>query len=364
MKIGILTFHWAHNYGAVLQAYAIYTYLARQGHDVEIINYIPAWCQEAQTYPFPRTPGILISNIDRYWRSRVFRSFQKKHLRISDHRYHYGETISGYDAVIVGSDQVFNPDIIAPHGQLDDTYLLASVAKGTRKIAYAASFGNSTLHPQFVPRFRELLSEFSAISVREESGCAIIKEMGLSGIAVPDPTILLGDFAALASKKHTNTKYVWGYLFQHKQTSRDVLYMVATTIGAKVLSRVNLRQRLRGHKGLHHLSPSKWIQSISQSQYVVSDSYHATVFAILTQRAFISLVIDAWGNDWHERIRSLLYRLGIPERLLYEPSREKADRVINTSICWDEIESRILNWREDGTRFIKQSLETTGGHMS
>lgn len=357
MKIGILTFHWAHNYGAVLQAYALYTYLERQGHDVEIINYVPNWCQEAKSYTFPRTPGLLIDNIDRYWKSRVFRAFQKKHLRISKHRYHYGETISGYDVVIVGSDQVFNPDIIAQDGKLDDTYLLANVAPGTRKIAYAASFGNSSLRPQYASQFRKLLSDFDDIGIREESGCGIVETLGLSATTVPDPTILLGDFSSLLPSEHHSIYYVLGYLFQQKQSSLDMLCFIASSIGAQIMTRVNLRQRIRGLRGVHHLSPPKWIQSISDSQFVVTDSFHATVFAILAHRSFILLAIDAWGDDWSERGRSLLNRLGILERFLLNPSCETAKRVLDIPICWDEIESRIEKWRKEGAHFINQCLD-------
>lgn len=357
MKIGILTFHWAHNYGAVLQAYALYTYLARQGHDVEIINYIPAWCGEAQAYPFPRTPGILISNIDRYWRSRVFRSFQRKYLRISDHRYHYGETISGYDAVIVGSDQVFNPDIIAPHGQLDDTYLLASVAKGTRKIAYAASFGNSTLHPQFVPRFRELLSEFSAISVREESGCAIIKEMGLSGIAVPDPAILLHDFSCLSVPWRTTDAYILNYQFAPSQSFTEIIHTFATATGCRVTTFTNLKQYLRGQNGFLCLSPPQWIQSIINSCCVTTDSFHATVFCILTHTSFVSLPMDAWGNDLSERAKYLLGMLGLSDRLLFNPTYDNIKNLFDNPIGWDTVESKLDEMRREGVKFIELSMK-------
>lgn len=361
MKIGILTFHWAYNYGAVLQAYALLAHLTKQGFEAEIIDYHPDWSQDIQPYSRPRTPGILLDNMERFLRRRLYRQFRREHLPVSSRRYRRGDVISGYDIIIVGSDQVFNPDIIVYKGELDDTYLLANVAPGTRKMAYAASFGNSTLAPTYAARYRELLSDFECISIREESGANIVRNLGLSATTAPDPTLLLGDFSALATWPRHEDDYLLSILFQNNAAADQVIHSACRLSGYAERTFVNIKQMVRGKRGLHHLPPGEWMRCISQSQFVVTDSFHATVFSILTHRPFIALALDAWGGDWSERIKALLRRLGLEQRLLLQPNHDQVEALFRTPISWDAVETHIAHWRKEGADFLESCLKPNTG---
>lgn len=354
MRIGILTFHWALNYGAVLQAYALQTCLQQLGHEVEIIDYRPDWASDNQKRRFPHRISEAIHIVDFHLRRYTFRKFVKKHLNISRQRYYYGESISGYDIVISGSDQVFNPDIIAHNGSVDDTYLLATVAPGTRKVSYAASFGNSTLADAYHETYASLLSQFDSIGIRENSGVNIVHSLGLNAELVPDPTILLGDFRTLLSDTHTNRRhYILSFVFQSSNQTRMVQKAFSNILRLPVYSILTLLCLIKGKKGFYNLSPSQWISAIEMSDYVITDSFHSTVFSILTHRPFISLSLNAWGSDWNERIKALLKFVGLKERIAENPTRESVLSLYNTSIDWAEVEARLEEFRNKGKMFLK-----------
>ena len=214
MKIGILTFHWANNYGAVLQAYALQNVLTEMGHTVEIIDYKPAWATDNQHIAIQNSFVGIINAIGEKIKKETFNQFRKDYLHLSHNKCKIGDTISDYDIVLTGSDQVFNPDIIEGNHTFDYMYLLQTVASGILKCSYAASFGNSTLGSKYQMKYKQLLSDFRYISVREHSGVKIINKLGINAIEVPDPTILMSDFRKIMGERYIGQKYILNIIFQ------------------------------------------------------------------------------------------------------------------------------------------------------
>lgn len=360
MKIGIMTFHWADNYGAVLQAYALQTYIASLGHDVEIIDYRPSWAADTNPVVRPKSLKDSLRYFDEKQRRRPFVRFRKKYLKLSYEKYRSLEDLNGrckgYDIIITGSDQVFNPDIIAPNGKLDEAYLL-NFGSGFEKVAYAASFGNSTLEKKYFERFRGLLGDFKYIGVREESGIEILRNLGLGSVAVPDPTFLIDDFSALKlpAKRSCRAKYVFEMIFSVTELSSKVGAIVKKmSCSAKTMPMINLRQRLHGTKGMLNPSPQNWIAAIRDAQFVVTDSFHCTVFCLLNHTPFISVSLAGWGSDWSERIRYLLQSVGINGNLVSD-IRDGQDLGKNLrSIDWEGVDCQIRNLRDQGRSFIAE----------
>lgn len=359
MRIGIVTFHWAANYGAVLQTYALQNVLVRMGYQVEVIDYRPVWANDNKTYRFPLAPREGINFVDHYLRKCRFEQFRKKYLNLTTHTYKLGEKISGFDCVIVGSDQVFNPDIIDSGDQLDITYLLASISAGTKKISYAASFGNSTLASEYWVRFRQLLSSFSFIGVREKSGKHIVETLGLKAVAVPDPTILWGDFSLLVNSHPLSAdNYVLNFIFQQTEAVRMAQDVIAMESSKPIRSVISLSDKLRGKSGYYNLSPGQWIKTIRDAHFVITDSFHSTVFCILTHRPFVSLVLNAWGGDWSERIKALLVEVGLEDRLLLSPTQEAICDIYHKTIDWGKVEKKLADWRMKGEEFLRGCLNS------
>lgn len=352
MKIGIITFHWANNYGAVLQAYALQTYLESIGHDVSIIDYCPVWSPDRINRMKLRNSGLkgILHFLDGKLRNLKFNKFRKNYLNISS------EPVRNYDLVLTGSDQVFNPDIISKPGNKFDAKYLLNWPGVKKKASYSASFGNSSLNPIYYDIFKECLSSFSAVSVREVSGLKILSELGIDNVSVsPDPTILIDRFPYLMNKSNTKIKnYIFNFIFHNTDSSDSVSIMLSKSLGGIGIKRViTLPQYLHGVLGLLHPGVKKWISTIRNARFVVTDSFHCTLFCILQHVPFVVLSQNAWGKDWAERIRNLLESVGLPDRLLIDTgSPIKVDKLLGP-IDWHSVDCKIAQMRENGQNYLR-----------
>ena len=207
MKIGIITFHRAVNYGAVLQAYALQHALEGLGAQAEILDYRNRYiesCYDPYSLKGNKLKALakiaLLGGVRRK-KNEAFRSFNKKYLRLSEAVYKDSEQLAGaekfYDAFITGSDQVWNTSC----ADFDPAYFLTFVKDKKKKNSYAASFGLSEIPKEYEAEYKKRLAGYRQISVREAQGRALVKE--LTGRDVPvvlDPTLLLTekDWAAAA----------------------------------------------------------------------------------------------------------------------------------------------------------------------
>lgn len=359
-KIGILTFHWAFNYGAVLQCYALFSYIKSLGYNVEIIDYRPQWAYSCRHPKFPKGIGQLVKTIDYYAKKRIFRAFVSKHLKISSFAANQANAFSDFSIVIVGSDQVFNPDIIAPKGILDKMYLLdIPLFDTTKKISYAASFGNSTLDAQYIPQYEKALGQFKKVSVREKSGLAILESLNISERhCVTDPTFLIESYSGLNLPKISKEKYVLTFFFQSSNLTHSASMYVSNYFeDLKIKNISSLYKKLRyDRKSVSNLTPSEWIACIRDARFVITDSFHCVVFSIIMHTPFIAIALDAWGNDWSERIRFLLSELDLSERLLKSDDISKIKQIIETPINWENIDSKVNLFRESSQDFLIEAL--------
>lgn len=361
MNIGIITFHWACNYGAVLQAYALMKHLTNTGHNVEIIDYRPGWAKDVAPLKISINPYQILQYANEKYKRHIFDRFRKKYLNLSDCTYKSIEelyNINKYDYIITGSDQVFNPDIIAPGGKIDKTYLLDFPIMHGMKISYAASFGNSSLASEYRVIFQKALSKFSAISVRENSGIKIIQDLGINQvISVPDPTILIDDYSSFILKGYTEKDYIFSFLFQDSIESKQCLNDVQEIFNnAKVINILDLKKKIKGASGIIHPSINKWVTAIHNSKFVITDSFHTTMFAILMHRPFISLNLNQWGTDWAERVKCLLDKLDLGERFLSNYDYHTTKQIISSNINWDKVDEKIIELRKLGSMYLSQNI--------
>ena len=198
MKTGLVTFYHIHHYGAALQAAATERAVETLGHECEIIDYFV----NQDNALFRRPTGLGSAAADAHTalhyqalktRYERFEQFSRDHLRISAHRYlsvaELRQAQLPYDAILSGSDQIWNPRIF-PNGHFDPVFFGAFSDR--RKIAYAPSFGIPKVPEEMEQELRRYLSAFSHLSVRERQGQAIVAEV--TGQTVPvvlDPTLLL-----------------------------------------------------------------------------------------------------------------------------------------------------------------------------
>lgn len=374
MNCAILTFHGADNYGSVLQAYALMKSI-RANCDCEIINYIPAHQKELYAVYLPANN---IKNIVKNTRAFMFRKMlEDRKNRFSDFRRTILEIIDGeeiedskrlneylntFDAVVCGSDQIWNPKSI----DFSEEFFLPKY-KG-RKIAYAPSFGNAKV-ADFGNRAEYISSkikDFDYISIRESSGLDMLRNLGVKNdvTVVLDPTLLLTakQWDALTLHEEDNNrveeKYIFFYSIDYNQEAIDMVERISHLSGlpVKIIFSTN-----KTYKAIHkfHLvketSPLDFLKLIKNSELVLSTSFHGVAFSTIYRKKFYALESKR-GNDWYcdERIHSLLLKYKLNDRILRKPDVEKLDWNRIRDIHYDE--NLIKECISNSKRYIEMAL--------
>lgn len=358
MKIGIVTFHRAINYGAALQAWALRSYLLELGHDAEFVDY---------DYEFERkqrgslwvgmNPKKILGRIKREIFGQAFGSFRRIFLGITGlptlSITELEKRCSDFDLVISGSDQVWNPEYIASKADervswLD--FLPAHVCKAS----YAASFGVENLSDSLVKCWKKYVQNFLALGVREKQGAGLIASLGRNdAVFVPDPTLLHDvssyskiESAAIRIKKQ---KFLFSFMLAEPLVGR---------ISDDLCAKMNWRKE---RVGVHYVKwffdagikgPGGWLGAIRHSQFVVTDSFHCLVFCLLYHKDFLLVPRTGKYSEKNVRVYSLLQQVGLMNRLVIN----EADVILNDPIDWDDVDKRLAQLREIGQAFLKDLL--------
>lgn len=346
MKTGILTFHNAVNYGAVLQAYSLQSIIKEMGIDCEIIDYkCPAVERQYRKIKFCERKSVkefLLSNLTFFFRKNKrieFKKFLENNIKLSS-SVDSIDKLSGFDSVIVGSDQVWNP--ICTNG--DAAFLLKDLKKDTAKLAYAASTGKKENIDLFEKKYKvpyaELLSEFKWISCRESDAAEYIgKIISKKCDDVLDP-VLLNDADFWESFCEKNEEK---YIFVYNLGNFDMLFKTvkklkkATNLKVKIINKdIKGDFKTLGYENCSSVSPQEFVSLIKNSSYVVTDSFHATVFSILFHRDFFTIG-NQNKNNTNSRLLTLLSEIGLEKQYLIRSDNMNfnkcefidADRILN-----------------------------------
>ena len=365
MKIGILTFHRAINYGAVLQCYGLFETLKSKGHDVEIIDYRPDYIERYRNriswFDIKQRKGIigksrqLISSVlkgsSKVEASKRFDVFLKRAFVCSKAVTRGDEIPTYYDAIVFGSDQIWSPQIC--YG-FDSIYWGQFEHKGTRLVTYAASIGgHNHFNKNEWSRVGVFLQAFERISVREKQLQEDIrKEIGLESELVVDPTILAGrdvfDKIAVRPKVLPDN-----YVLIFSVAPTDNLYGFAEKIASQTKSKIvvltaNKKKVRVGGVPYININPTvqEFLGCIKYARCVVTVSFHGTVFSVLFHKNFYSLT-----NYMQDRAEQFLRIAGLSERLV--SSDEKTMAKLNFSdIDYREVDKRLADERKSSIDFI------------
>ncbi len=358
MKIGILTFHCAHNYGAVLQCYATQEFLRSKGFDVEIINYRPQFllepykilnskrvlCKRPILFIKKLLKEILFFRL-RYKRWKGFEKFINTHLILSE-RFDKISIPSRYDIYIVGSDQIWNNRIT--NG--DDVYFCKfPFAKGNKKyISYAASMETTTLDNN--TSYKNLLNSFDAISVREENIQALLTPYtNLTIQHVLDPTLMASSkiWESFPSKTRNKDKYVVVYQVAENKNTIRIARHIAKQIGAKVKILVARIGRNTSEK-FQDATPEEFVDTIRNAACIVTTSFHGTAFSVIFNRPFYTIKLN---NGWDTRSSSLLNSIGLKNRII-----DKNDSPQFSTIDYSHVNEKLEILQKESQDFILNQL--------
>lgn len=363
-KIGIMTFHRAINYGALLQTYGLYTALKRLGKEPEIIDYHPHFMARegkidcAGNSLLQKGRNLLISLVlyrSRKLQMKKFRAFLREHLKLSAPVSDLRKVGDSYDAYITGSDQVFNREITQDDA---DAYLLTFVKEPEKKFSYAASFGAAELKEAERDWYRERLASFAGISVREQSGVEIVRELtGKTAETMIDPTLLIPkeEWASL-SVRYPLDKLDQPYILVYKMLEKDRLYHHAQEFSRKtglqvicIGGELRMRKKYPSFTFLSDASPEQFLSLFENAAYVMTSSFHGTAFSVLFERQFVS--IFPLKNTRSDRARSLLSLLHIEDRLVDSYSE---DIPMEGTIDWEGVQQRLEIERECARRYLSE----------
>lgn len=361
MKIGILTFHSAHNYGAVLQAYGTQEYLRSQGHDAEIIDYRPHYIEE----------NYKLVNLNRIFGKNIFTSLKKivseilclkktfkrrsAFEKFIEEKFYLSEKISNskipdsYDAYIFGSDQIWNPKITRGFDGI--FFGDFAIKEHSRKIAYAASMEAIELTDEQKAFFRRVLSHMDSIGVRESHLKELLQPLTSKTIhTVLDPTLLLDSHAweHILKKPNEEKKYVVVYQVRNNTETLKIAHSIAQEIGGIVVELVSKVTYKNKENRYQSASVEDFLGWIKHAACVVTTSFHGTVFSIIFERPFYTVKLSDGADS---RSGSLLESLNLSERLI-----SPQDRPAFSTIDYSDTTKKMKIIRETSASFLRDAL--------
>lgn len=367
MKIGILTVPFNNNYGGFLQAYALKTVLEGMGHEVLFINRQrnPSKSLKFRVYRLLVKLHLIKDYLENKKRAISVNTdqFRDKYLTPISPAYYSSKSLRdslklGLDFLIVGSDQVWRYKYAQE--SIDDFFFgFIDENNAIPRISYAASFGTDNMdYPlEKIQVIKSLLTRFRAISVREESGKSLLTEcldVPASKVqTVLDPTMLLKveDYKIFFEDMVPEKKdYAFTYILDKGDIDE---LLIERLISRKGLQRIDGKAQTGNLSELDVIEPvEKWLSHFFYSDYVITDSFHGTVFSILFNKPFI---VIANPNRGIARLKSLLSVFRLEERLITSitPINEM---IINQQIDWTLVNTLLTKRREDSIRFIVDSV--------
>lgn len=350
-KVGILTFHYANNYGAVLQAYALRKKINDLGgYEAELINYVP----QGYAYSLPINSEVDYEQM--LEKRRIFERFLIERCGVNKPMIH---KITGneYDYYCVGSDQVWN----LQSGIVIEDYFFANLDADACKFAYAASIGMSThVAKGYADVFAKYVPKFKAVSLREEEQVEFIESTcKLSCKTVADPSLLLTpeDYEEVMCQDSLRTKpFIFFFWLQHDHEllkgvefvnilSRKYELEVVHSIPNATSCMFAKDGGCMIYEGVEH-----FLWYIKHAQIVVTNSYHATLFSMQFQTNFFVFPVE----QMRSRIDMLSEKYGIGERLIekYMGSDE-----IEQKMDFEYIQNIIQKERADAMIYLKDALD-------
>lgn len=346
MRIGIVTFYHVANYGAMLQAYALWHYLERRGHAVEFLDIIRCnmrrmpllrcfWARHITDIPVRLKQYIeysITSFAEKFPQTRRFADFND-----------LKNNCPKYDAIVVGSDQMWNPTWCA-QSSIPFVFLEFSPV-GCKRISYAASFAvKSWFHEGSRAIVGRLLNEFEGISVRETSGVEIVKSLsGREAMVMPDPTLLWNSnfYDGLCNNESIATHpYVFKYFLEWTDGALEEECVSAIRKNLNIQIERSDRDDKRSILYFRRkISVKSWLKRIAASSFVVTNSFHGTVFSILFRRPFVTVLLRGRMAGMNERVYTLLSALGLEDRMV--DSVEGAKCCAKRPIDWSQVNEKI-----------------------
>ena len=285
---------------------------------------------------------------------KKFKKFWKKNIPTTKRYRTADELIDNppkADIYLVGSDQVWNPDLT---GDLANIFFLGFGTENIKRISYASSFGKSVwTHKSIKTEVGRLLSRFSAVTCREESGVSLLaKEFGIVSKCVIDPTLLLGDYSEFIKDSEDRETLVY-YPLTVDYELEESAKRIANKLHLKVVN----------NKQCKYITPlvlwdqtsiEEWITNIATAKFVITRSFHGMLFALMYKRQF---AVVAGNNGRGTRLLNILEKVGLSDRYYADFLTMELDKPWERRIDYTFVELKIQEMRKESLDVLKQMLD-------
>lgn len=371
-----------HNYGSLLQTYAMQKTLDNMGIENDIILFksdplkqlyrifnVPFMKMKLKLYQRKMITKLFHKEIyhGSAVRDRAFMDFKANYCRFTQKITDRSDLMKmgeDYRAFVLGSDQVWNPANLEM-----DFYTLNFVPEKKTKVAYAPSFGVSEIPVNQQEKTKAYLNRIQYISVREVAGAEIVKE--LTGRDVPvvcDPTALLTreQWDELKSdKKYVDGKYIFCYFLGANPAHREFANRVKELTGYQIVALQHIDEFVKndltfGDVTPYDVGPQDFVNLLSNAEIVLTDSFHGTMFSIYYHKNFytFSRFIEGKKESTNSRIVSILSLMGLLDRKL--SATEDATKCLNKTIDWENVQKKLDRFREMSYKWLVDALKDGG----
>lgn len=370
-NIGIITIHKINNYGSVFQAYALQKVCEDLGFKVEIIDYnFPndfhtsnKYVENSDSQPNEPKWIKLLYALDLKRQHKGIRHFVSKYEHLTAKQYNSPSELEieapQYDVYITGSDQLWNPS----HCNGDPAFMLHFAPDGALKISYAASIGANTIPQELRPLYKELLSRYEHIAVRENSGVELIKKVvNKEATVVFDPTLLLNreQWNQIAvPKRQFKKKYILCYFLNYSFNAFPYVDQLAEYMQKQTGYEIVRVARPPHRLGMPHThyrvgaSPEEFLALVRDAEMVLTTSFHGTAFAVNYGKPVFTVVQARNASD--SRQVSLMHNLGLDDQIL----SVKDSMPVQSRFTYDEKseQARLEVLRQQSMDYLKRALE-------
>lgn len=360
-KIGIITFHRAINYGAVLQAYALQKHLLNLGYEVFEIDYVPRnEIDKYKSFSIKRikTPRKFLADLKNLskniCKNKKFNLFLKNNMILTSEKYNEKTLFENYhkfDVLITGSDQVWNYELL---NGVDKAYFLNFGDSSLKRISYAASIGKNEIENEYISEFKSAISVLDYISVREKTAQELLEKMNISNVnVVCDPVFLLDKdtWSKVLPKPKNNGKYILSYMLSKSDEYCRMVEELAKKTKLKIIHFESRSHYECENESSYTSDPFEFVNLIKNAEYVITTSFHATAFSIIFEKDFYVYPY----NKTASRVTDLLKKLGLSNRIIN--SLKEFKEVKHETISFEDANEILKKERSRSIEWLKNAIE-------
>lgn len=366
MKIAILTYNIGQNYGGILQCYALMTKLKMMGHDPELL-YIESkspdnlgnFVRKKILSRFTNRYDHLINEnvIYRNMFDFIEKNITPKTKPLKNREDFFSISKKDYEAYIVGSDQVWRPDLFK---HIEYSFFGFVKSDEPKFLSYAPSFGVEQwkFSAKQTEEFRNQIQRFSGVSVREDSGVSLCKKyFGVEALHVLDPTALLDKetYISLIEKedREFNSPSLLTYILDESLEKDKIVKSIADSQNLLPIKVGPEKKQSQDVNDLIYPTVTSWISGFNEASFVVTDSFHGCVFSVIFNKPFLVVGNKERGMA---RFKSFLEKLGLTSRLIQDSSEFNIDLIFE-EINWDTVNQNLNRQKEISIDYLQSHLD-------